>query len=641
MTCAHPGADHAARVGRARPATAATRARVAPLRTGRAELPACVADDLGIAEPVGSARAARRERRCVPRAGLSRQRCVESRAGDGVGHRLVIGHEADRTLMPDPLSPPHRRVESPGRSRCALRIGACRLSCTIEGEVVAIESATERSVPGTWASTTLPVVEVDAAGRRVAVDSGVRRRASARPPRGAGVRVQGRRVRRPDPARIVRVGTACRGRLPVSRHSSCGRYDPDIWNGFDGNDNGFYSRFSRAGTLRRRRVHRCSRRRDGSWYCTTCDEVGPHNPYGWHFTGRRGPFLYGDDDRPLPIDGGTSRATRGSGTSRRASTASRRCSGATTVGSWIRPASRVDGVSGRSSSAAAACTSRATHPRIERSGCRPLSPSRAVDRTAVEYVAAPPPWLVCGLLAGDQPLGLGVKLQQRVGAAAGRATIEATPGRGAAFLAGAVSGALGARAGRGARAGADLAHPGALRRSRCGSCSLRSCVGANVVTGACPLPQMRGRSAWRRSRAADCWRAALRCRARYRRDDLPPVLRAAFSWPVVGARPTECGRDDRRGRWLRRGGAIGMLAAVGARDRARFDVGLQRVVAPLQRGARERDRVGSRCPGSGMGSTGTNSAPRTTARRLAVAGPRSGPLAVRRPAVPVPARRRP
>jgi hypothetical protein len=44
----------------------------------------------------------------------------------------------------------------------------------------------------------------------------------------------------------------------------------------------------------------------GSWYCTTCAEASDHNPYGWHFTGRRGPFFYGDQPDLCNV-GGVSR----------------------------------------------------------------------------------------------------------------------------------------------------------------------------------------------------------------------------------------------------------------------------------------------------------------------------------------------
>jgi hypothetical protein len=73
-------------------------------------------------------------------------------------------------------------------------------------------------------------------------------------------------------------------------HPSCGRYDPDTWNGFDGNDNGWFDPGNCMDDV-------CIGAPDdamGSWYCVTCDEVDANNPYGWHFSGRRGPFIYGD-----------------------------------------------------------------------------------------------------------------------------------------------------------------------------------------------------------------------------------------------------------------------------------------------------------------------------------------------------------
>jgi hypothetical protein len=77
---------------------------------------------------------------------------------------------------------------------------------------------------------------------------------------------------------------------PYSAHSSCGRYDPDYWNGFDGDNNGFFE----PGTCDDDVCIGASDDAMGSWYCVTCDEVGPQNPYGWHFSGVRGPFVYGD-----------------------------------------------------------------------------------------------------------------------------------------------------------------------------------------------------------------------------------------------------------------------------------------------------------------------------------------------------------
>jgi len=87
--------------------------------------------------------------------------------------------------------------------------------------------------------------------------------------------------------------------FPYAAHPSCGRYDPDFWNGFDGNNNGFFE----PGTCQDDACVGAPDDAMGAWYCVTCDEVGPHNPYGWHFTGQRGPFLYGDATDVCNIDG--------------------------------------------------------------------------------------------------------------------------------------------------------------------------------------------------------------------------------------------------------------------------------------------------------------------------------------------------
>jgi hypothetical protein len=92
--------------------------------------------------------------------------------------------------------------------------------------------------------------------------------------------------------------------FPYQAYSSCGQYDPDYWNGFDGDDNGFFE----PGTCDDDVCIGAPDDAMGSWYCTTCEEVGPHNPYGWHFTGPRGPFLYGDATDLCRIDGATSSA---------------------------------------------------------------------------------------------------------------------------------------------------------------------------------------------------------------------------------------------------------------------------------------------------------------------------------------------
>ena len=77
---------------------------------------------------------------------------------------------------------------------------------------------------------------------------------------------------------------------PYGAHPTCGSYDPDSWNGFDGDNNGWFE----PGTCDDDTCVGVPDDAMGSWYCTTCAEVSDHNPYGWHFTGRRGPFLYGD-----------------------------------------------------------------------------------------------------------------------------------------------------------------------------------------------------------------------------------------------------------------------------------------------------------------------------------------------------------
>jgi hypothetical protein len=82
-------------------------------------------------------------------------------------------------------------------------------------------------------------------------------------------------------------------------HPSCGRYDPDRWNGFDGNDNGFVE----PGTCDDDVCVGAPDDAMGSWYCVACEEVDANNPYGWHFTGRRGPFLYGDATDLCSING--------------------------------------------------------------------------------------------------------------------------------------------------------------------------------------------------------------------------------------------------------------------------------------------------------------------------------------------------
>jgi hypothetical protein len=78
--------------------------------------------------------------------------------------------------------------------------------------------------------------------------------------------------------------------FPYREHSSCGRYDPDVWNGFDGHNDGFFE----PGTCNDDACIGVPDDAMGLWYCVSCAEVSAHNPYGWHFVGRRGPFVYGD-----------------------------------------------------------------------------------------------------------------------------------------------------------------------------------------------------------------------------------------------------------------------------------------------------------------------------------------------------------
>jgi hypothetical protein len=145
----------------------------------------------------------------------------------------------------------------------------------------------------------LPVVEEMPRGRRVAVDTGYgdRSRFDRRQALGfafkAGVFVG---LTMLGLFRSVRRAAAD---FPYRAHPSCGSYDPDIWNGFDGNDNGWFE----PGTCAEDACVGVPPDAMGSWFCTTCAEVDAHNPYGWHFTGRRGPFLYGDQPDLCTVGG--------------------------------------------------------------------------------------------------------------------------------------------------------------------------------------------------------------------------------------------------------------------------------------------------------------------------------------------------
>src|SRR4029079_14544993 len=87
--------------------------------------------------------------------------------------------------------------------------------------------------------------------------------------------------------------------FPYQSHSRCGGYDPDTWNGFDGNNNGWLE----PGTCDDDVCIGAPDDAMGRWYCTTCREVSPSNPYGWHYSGQRGPFFYGDATDLCTVNG--------------------------------------------------------------------------------------------------------------------------------------------------------------------------------------------------------------------------------------------------------------------------------------------------------------------------------------------------
>jgi len=74
------------------------------------------------------------------------------------------------------------------------------------------------------------------------------------------------------------------------RRSACGRFDPDFWNGFDGNDNGFRN----PGDCTDDTCVGVSDDMMGASFCTQCSERSSQTTIGWHFRGTRGGYTFGD-----------------------------------------------------------------------------------------------------------------------------------------------------------------------------------------------------------------------------------------------------------------------------------------------------------------------------------------------------------
>lgn len=77
--------------------------------------------------------------------------------------------------------------------------------------------------------------------------------------------------------------------------SRCGIYDPDIWYGHDGNNQGWTNYPSiQEGTCSDDACVGTDDALMGAFYCTTCAEANPYAPVKWHFNGTRGNVTYGD-----------------------------------------------------------------------------------------------------------------------------------------------------------------------------------------------------------------------------------------------------------------------------------------------------------------------------------------------------------
>ena len=72
--------------------------------------------------------------------------------------------------------------------------------------------------------------------------------------------------------------------------SACGRFDPDYWYGFDGNNNGYFE----PGACTDTACVGVSHEHMGAWLCTQCNEQSDQSPLGWHFRGARDQYKYGD-----------------------------------------------------------------------------------------------------------------------------------------------------------------------------------------------------------------------------------------------------------------------------------------------------------------------------------------------------------
>jgi hypothetical protein len=78
--------------------------------------------------------------------------------------------------------------------------------------------------------------------------------------------------------------------FPYQEHASCGSYDPDFWNGNDGNDNGW----AEPGTCRDDACVGSSDDLMGWYLCTGCGEVSERSLIGWHAVGQRWAVSLGD-----------------------------------------------------------------------------------------------------------------------------------------------------------------------------------------------------------------------------------------------------------------------------------------------------------------------------------------------------------
>jgi hypothetical protein len=74
------------------------------------------------------------------------------------------------------------------------------------------------------------------------------------------------------------------------RSSACGRFDPDYWNGNDGNNNGYRD----PGTCTDDTCVGTSDEHMGPSFCTQCSEQSTQSPLGWHFRGARDHYKFGD-----------------------------------------------------------------------------------------------------------------------------------------------------------------------------------------------------------------------------------------------------------------------------------------------------------------------------------------------------------